>query len=277
MPTVKKTKKIVKKTTKTVLRRTVKKPTPKSAVTSVHHVFIVDSSGSMGPLRDVVISGFNEQVDVVEKAVKEGKLKQFVSLYTFADSPKNILWNEDSTKLQRLSRESYDPNGSTALNDTIGVALSRLKDVLKGRTDTDVVVTILTDGQENASKDWDYAKVKALLDDVQNNLKWTVTFIGANIDVQSTANTYGLKLSNTVQFTADADGATRAFKGMSSARTAYLHNASQVDYSLNSKSVSNFYNSTEETLDLTKDNSQSQDALFNTAGNALQDDSKNGV
>lgn len=244
----------INKAVKTVRRIPAKKkPAAKSSITGIHHLFIVDSSGSMFSVRDATISGFNEQVETVEDAAKSGKLKQYVSLYTFSDSPNPVIWNEDSTKLQKLTRESYSPRGSTALNDCIGVALTRLKDVLKGRTDTDVVVTIITDGEENASKDWNKESVKALLKEVQEELKWTITFIGANIDVQREATSYGLSLSNTMKFTADKDGSTKAFSNMTRSRKAYLAGAQSADYSMLSKSVSNFYSNTEEVTDLTQE------------------------
>jgi hypothetical protein len=242
----------VKKVVKNVRRISNKSPKKKDKVTTIRHLFILDSSGSMYSVRDVTIEGFNKQVSVIAEAAKNGKQKQIVDFYTFADKPTEVFWNQNSNKLKKLTDDSYKPDGFTALNDAIGFAVTKLKEELKGRKDTDVIVTILTDGLENNSKEWvNTEKVRTLLRDVQDNLKWTVTFLGANIDVEHTAKSFGLNLSNTLKFTNNKAGASAAFHGMSSARSAYLQNASSVDYNLMSKSTSNFYSPTENVTDLT--------------------------
>lgn len=270
MPTA--TKKTVKKTTKPIARRRppVKtKPVQKaSAITTTHNIFILDSSGSMQTVRDVTRQGFNEQVQTIKKLEKEGKLKQTATFYTFADNVTEKFANVPASQVNELQPNDYNPDGSTALNDCIGKAVAKARADLAGRTDTAVVLTILTDGQENASKEYNTPQIAALLKEVQEKEKWTVTYVGANQDVHLAARTYNLNLSNTVSYTSTGAGTTAAFQKMAKSRASYgnkLQSYAVRGMSAQCVDNSKFYNSAEAVTFVAEDGTESNGPQMFTA------------
>lgn len=226
------TKTATKKTTKAVkASKSVRKPARVKRVGSakriatgeVQHLFILDSSGSMDSVRDVTRVGFNEQVQTIRKAEKENKnQKQFVTFYTFSDKPVEKFFNVSSTELKELGDRDYLPSGNTALNDCIGTAVTKLRAELKDKPETAVIVTILTDGMENASREYSTPQIADLLKDVQKQNKWTVTYIGANQDVHAAAKNYSIPLSNVQGYTSSAGGTSAAMRNIASTRSMYL-------------------------------------------------------
>lgn len=193
----------------------------------VHHVFILDASGSMRSLQAATITGFNEQVQNIRQLERDmPEQLNRVTLVFFNGRITERLFNTASDTLGELTDADYQPNGSTNLYGAIGRTLTKVKAELGARIATDrVIVTIQTDG-ENTDTDelWNRSKAKEFIEQLQADHRWVVTFIGANIDTEQTAQSLGIPLSNTASYTASAAGTQRLFRETSRARSAYLMN-----------------------------------------------------
>lgn len=198
-------------------------PSPSAQIT-VHHVFILDASGSMASLRQNTINGFNEQVQEIRRLETDfPDQRNLVTLIFFNGQVTTRFFDTSSESLQEITEEDYRPNGSTRLYATVGETLERLKGHLGDRLASDrVVVTIITDG-ENTDQDarWTQIALREYIQQVQADHHWVVTFIGANIDVEATSRSLGIPMSNTLAYTASASGTQAVFRETGAARRRY--------------------------------------------------------
>lgn len=116
-------------------------------------------SGSMEECRDATISGFNEYVTSLGKARTEDGVKVRVTLTTFNDHVDVTHFRAPLDRLQRLTRESYLPDGSTAMLDAVGLTIDRLERAVKDAAQKPFVVCIISDGLENASRHFTYPDI----------------------------------------------------------------------------------------------------------------------
>jgi Mg-chelatase subunit ChlD len=173
--------------------KAVAKKPKKEKLDPVRIVFILDRSTSMEKMRDEAIEGFNLFV----KAQQELPGKANFSFVLFDSEVVLVYDNANIKKIPALDRESYKPQGMTALYDAIGYTVERYKHAKKSEK---TIVAVLTDGQENASckyKSWD---VQQMLKEVQDEGKWEVLFLGANLDTAKFATSAGIKLSNSTDY-----------------------------------------------------------------------------
>ena len=187
---------------------------------NVYNLIILDESGSMESIKSSIISGFNELVQSIRRAQSEfpGQ-SHFISLVTFSDDKTNfLLWNEPVSKLEYINEETYRPNCSTPLYDAIGRSVRRMKEVLPSHTKSGVLVTILTDGEENASREFTGPQIREMIDSLKTS-DWTFTYIGANHDVEAAARKMAIK--NTLNFKASETGVEDMFGREMNARMAY--------------------------------------------------------
>jgi hypothetical protein len=112
------------------------------------------------------------------------------------------------------------PRGSTALLDAIGVTVvslgERLAKLPEERRPGKVVVMIVTDGQENSSREYTTAQVKKLVERQQNDYQWEFLFLGANIDSFAVAGGLGILRGSTIQYDATGDSANAVVAAASS-------------------------------------------------------------
>ena len=133
----------------------------------VFNLIILDESGSMDAIKDFIISGFNEVVQTVKGlSEKYPDQEHIISLVTFNGlATKTILDLQQVEKLEQIDSTKYNPNSTTPLYDAMGSSIARLKNVTNLLPDYNVVVTILTDGQENASIEFKSATIKNMVTD----------------------------------------------------------------------------------------------------------------
>lgn len=173
-----------------------------------HHVYnliILDESGSMQSIKKPTINGFNEIVETIRSVSAQfPEQEHFVSLVSFnSNGIKSIHWNEEASRLNKIDDNMYQPDGCTPLFDAIGQSVNRLKNELPGNRDYNVLVTILTDGQENDSRNYTAEQISKLISQLKEQA-WTFAYIGANHDIVEAASK--LSITNTLEFNAnDAD------------------------------------------------------------------------
>ncbi len=185
----------------------------------IHNLIILDESGSMSCVRHQTITGCNETLNSIRNIAKEDKnTKQYVSIFCFDTArSRYIFQNEPIENTRDLTEEDYCPNSATPLYDAIGFTVTRLRQLV-AETDSVGVVTIITDGYENASRRWSHWAVLELI----NSLKkrgWVFTFIGANIDVARTAT--GLGIDSYLEFEQTDVGMESMFSAHTLSQRAY--------------------------------------------------------
>jgi hypothetical protein len=123
-----------------------------------------------------------------------------------------------------LNESTYNPNCSTPLYDALGESLTRLRYKINQEEDHHVLVTILTDGEENSSKEFTNSMINKMVKELKK-AGWTFTFIGANIDVEKAAAQ--ISVSNYIQFEQSIGGTQAMFVKEKNARMKYFDKMSK--------------------------------------------------
>lgn len=186
----------------------------------VHNLIILDESGSMDSIKSLIISGFNELVQSVKGIeVQFPEQEHLISMVSFNDLNNKILHFIDPVnKLDAINDSSYNPASMTPLYDAMGFSISKLKQHLEGKENYSVLVTILTDGEENASKEYTGIAIKNLVDELTQK-NWTFTYIGADHDVEGMASK--MNIHNTMSFNKNDQDIKRMFASETSSRAKY--------------------------------------------------------
>lgn len=169
-----------------------------TAKTQVYNLVILDKSGSMESIRREAIDGYNETLGTIRAAQLKHMDTQdhFVSLAAFCGCGIEMIY--DRTPIQdadRLTPEKYNPCCQTPLFDAIGSTIQRLRHDIRDVEDAAVLVTIITDGYENASREWTGPAIKTLVDECKKD-GWVFAFIGAGEDILRVAST--ISITNTL-------------------------------------------------------------------------------
>jgi uncharacterized protein YegL len=190
------------------------------AIHKVFNLIILDESGSMYEIQDSIISGFNEIVQTVKGvAAQYPEQKHFINLVSFNSlAVKTILENEDVSKLKPIDRSLYNPSAGTPLYDAMGNSFQHLRQLTDSLKDYNVLVTILTDGEENSSREFNGKAIKKMIDDLKQK-NWTFTYIGANHDVEKFA--LSISITNTMKFEANEVDMKRMFTEEKNSRSRY--------------------------------------------------------
>lgn len=193
---------------------------------NIYNLIILDESGSMTSIKPFIISGFNELVQGTKKIQEECPEQQhLISLVSFnSGGIKYLLWNEPVSKLEPINEQTYKPDDMTPLYDAIGQSVSRLKDTLPSHTPWNVLVTVLTDGEENASREYSGQKIREIIESLKPN-GWTFTYIGANHDVEAAAAE--MSITNTMDYEASDLGVDVLFNKEIAARSAFSKRVSK--------------------------------------------------
>ena len=160
---------------------------------SVINLIIADESGSMSVIRDTTLAGLNETITTCQKMQEKfPTMEQRITLITFDSNHTKVIFdNIPALEAKPLSQKDYVPGAATPLYDAIGQAIT--KTYAQTEKTDNVLVTILTDGEENSSTEFDLKMVKRLIDK-QKEQGWTFTFIGTDdLDVEGMAHEMGIK------------------------------------------------------------------------------------
>lgn len=194
----------------------------KQTKTQVFNVIILDKSGSMESIRQAAVDGFNETLAGIKKAQEKYAESQehFVSLLTFCDCEKKYVFDKvPVAEARKLTLDDYEPCCCTPLYDAMGLTLTTMRNHVRKVDDAVVVVTIITDGYENASKEYTGAAVKKLVEELKGE-GWTFTYMGANQDSVEVA--FNLSIRNSRNFEATSSGTARVMGKDTSTRMNFF-------------------------------------------------------
>lgn len=188
----------------------------------VFNLIVVDESGSMCVIEKQALAGLNETIQTVKKVQDaHPDMEQHITIMTFDSGHKRYIYDNVLAKdATMLSKKDYNPGGATPLYDAVGIAISRLNAIT---TDDDhVLMTIITDGEENCSTEYSLNMIKTLIEKLKKH-NWTFSFIGTdNLDVESMAKE--MNIDNHLTFTEDAEGTAEMFATERVCRMSFMHN-----------------------------------------------------
>ena len=177
----------------------------------------------MASIKDVIISGLNEVLQNVRNSGNEfPDLEQFVTFISFNSAGiKNFCNRSDLTKMPVIDGSNYRPDALTPLFDAMGSSINKLKYFLQDKKDYNVLVTILTDGLENASREFNGRQIKEMIEELKNS-KWTFTYIGTDHDVDKFAES--ISINNRLAYCKNEPGVASMYERESKSRMNYMRN-----------------------------------------------------
>jgi uncharacterized protein with von Willebrand factor type A (vWA) domain len=179
-------------------------------------VIVLDRSGSMSSIKNDIEQGFKAFLE--KQKLIEGEA--FVTLYQFDNSHEKVFELKD---IKDVTGVLIDPRGGTALIDSVCKAINEVGERLGNTPEDDrpesVIVIVLTDGEENQSREFTLEQMKEKVTHQQDVYKWNFVFLGTNIDAISVAGGYGIAAGSTLGFT--KLGAMATFDSLSDSTSAY--------------------------------------------------------
>lgn len=186
----------------------------KTEAEPVQIICILDRSGSMSSLATDTIGGYNSFIE--QQKSKAGTAE--VTTVLFDDQYEKISDAINLNDIPELTSAQYYARGTTALLDAVGrtitETLSRLESQKVCPAKRRVLIMIMTDGYENASKEFTKAKVKALVEGTTKEYDWNYIFIGANIDSAAEAGGIGIDRKHATNYAPTSEGVRNSFDMM---------------------------------------------------------------
>jgi hypothetical protein len=175
---------------------------------------VIDKSGSMQPLRGDTIGGVNRLLEEQRKV--EGKAH--LTMIQF-DSKYNFLHSAPVQYVPNLTEANYTPSGNTALIDAMAQGIiatgNRLRSLPESERPAKVLFIVVTDGQENASKEFTREQLRKMVTEQTEKYSWEFSYLGANVDSFTEARSYGISLASTSNYGANSAGIASAYAIMS--------------------------------------------------------------
>lgn len=164
-------------------------------------IFLLDRSGSMGGIEKDTIGGYNSYIDS-----QRGKNVKVTTI--LFDDKYEVLHNRvDVDNIKKLTNKEYYVRGCTALLDAIGKTIREMEDKNPNR----VMFVITTDGYENASKEYNKAQIKEL---IESHKDWKFMYIGADIDSYSEGRSIGIDDSFIANYDKSEKGVRKLYKAV---------------------------------------------------------------
>lgn len=196
--------------------------------TQVFNVIILDRSGSMESIRQAAVEGFNETLAGIRKAqwTFADTQEHYVTLVTFCSCGIKYVFDKAPIVDTRLLKmEDFQPCCTTPLYDAMGITLTAMRQHVREIEDAVVVVTVITDGMENASCEYNGRAIKELVERLRGE-GWTFTYMGANQDALKVAES--LSIRNSRNFAYTDEGTMESMRRDSSTRMNFFSRLSKM-------------------------------------------------
>ena len=184
----------------------------------IYNLIVLDASGSMYSIRNEAIAGVVETIQTIRTAQKDNANQEHLfSLVVFnGRSIATVYDRMPIDKVPDLDANDYQPTDNTPLYDAMGNAITNLQRYIND--DDNVLVTVITDGYENSSVEWNHQRVFQLVEDLKNK-NWLFTYIGANQDALKVAK--GMGIDHSMNYMSDAEGTKAMFRKERLSRKAF--------------------------------------------------------
>lgn len=180
-------------------------------------VFILDKSGSMSGLEADTIGGYNAML----QKQKNSEGEALITTVLFDNNYELLHDRIDIRAISPITCKEYFVGGTTALLDAIGRTIHKIGNAQKHTAEDyradKVLFVITTDGMENASREYTYNKVKAMVERQKQKYGWEFIFLGANIDAVETAGRFGIGADRAQNYHSDSKGTQICYEAVSQA------------------------------------------------------------
>ena len=188
-----------------------------------HIAIILDRTGSMESIRDDTIGGFNAFLNA-QKA--EPGLASLTLVQFDTQDPYEVVYHfKPLAEIPRLTRETFVPRASTPLLDAIGRGINDLEKSIADLAEVDkparVVMVIITDGQENSSREFRKDQIEKMIKDKQEKSDWQFVFLSADLNAISDALQSGMPAASVLGNDKDSHGVSAAWASLSRSVAAY--------------------------------------------------------
>ena len=192
----------------------------KNISSKVYNVIILDKSGSMSSIARQAVDGVNETLGSIRVSrEKHPEQEQFVTLVAFCGCElKRIIDRQPIEQVKNLNYGDYRPCCMTPLYDAVGSTITTLHELIADDERAAASITIVTDGYENASREFRRQDIKALIERYSKE-GWLFAYIGADHDVHSVA--VSLSIDNVMQFEKSKEGTRHMFDRFINARRSW--------------------------------------------------------
>lgn len=187
--------------------------------TKIYNVMILDKSGSMSSIARQAVTGVNETLaSIRSQQLKDPNQENYVTLVAFCGCERKLIYDQlPIAEVKDLTERDYRPCCMTPLYDAVGETITRVHGQVN-EADSAVAVTIITDGYENASREFSHQAVKALIDQYKEE-GWLFAYIGADHDVEAVA--YSLSIDNAMEFDKTVEGTRVMFERQNCSRASW--------------------------------------------------------
>jgi uncharacterized protein YegL len=178
-------------------------------------VFVLDMSGSMSPLTMETIGGYNAMI--ADQKKEEGDALVTTVLF---DHRYNMIHDGVNIKeVKDMTTAEYMPTGMTAMLDAVGMTINHVGQKLAALPEEErpekVLFTVVTDGKDNSSKEFNWKTVRNMIKHQHDKYSWVFTFLGANIDVDRVSDNLGIDKMLSKRYTASKIGTQKVFNAIS--------------------------------------------------------------
>lgn len=187
--------------------------------TNIH--FVLDKSGSMEIVQDSTVSGFNEYIQTL-KNDKKSEYNLTLTLFDTEIVTKHV--NKPLKEVKKLTKKTYIPDGMTALYDAVCMTIEKARKKIDKKNKN--LVVIMTDGEENSSKEYTQENFKKLVKKVEKDKNWTFVYLGANQDAWANAQKFGFSRGCTVNMVQSDNGIKNAFRQTADASISFSSSTS---------------------------------------------------
>jgi len=175
---------------------------------------VLDRSGSMESCKESTVAGFNEFIRTQREIPGEATVK----LVQFDDQYETV-FDKPLKECPELTQNTFVPRGSTALLDAQGRTIVELGQELAALPEQErpskVIVVTLTDGLENASKQYNLDKIGEMIREQRDKYNWDFVFLGANQDAIATAAAMNIPLPSAMSYSTSKAGVAATMAAVS--------------------------------------------------------------
>jgi ADP-ribosylglycohydrolase/uncharacterized protein YegL len=204
-------------------------PTSTDDADRVHVAVLLDRSGSMNSIVDDTIGGFNNFVD--EQRQLPGDCRLTLVQFDGGDPQEILVDAQPVAEVPQLDRRRYQPRGNTPLLDALGRLIARIDDRVAADPDEYQLVAVITDGHENASREFTRSQIADMVSN-RSDAGWAFVFLGANIDSFAEAGAMGMAAGQVGNWVASAAGVADGWNALSVSSRRYRAAAAPERHSL---------------------------------------------
>lgn len=189
--------------------------------TKVYNVIILDKSGSMSSIAKQAIDGVNETIASIKRdQEKHPEQDNLLTLVAFCGCEiKKIYEHTPIGTVEPITSRDYQPCCMTPLYDAMGNTITTVHRLMEGDNNAIASVTIITDGYENASKEYSHKAIVSLIEAYKSE-GWLFAYIGADHDVEAVA--YNLKIDNSMRFEKTEEDTARMWSNFQTSRSNFV-------------------------------------------------------